>query len=59
MSKSNSIPDAARFKRSLKGLRLYRERRGLWHVQNPARPDETLFCGTIREIEKALKLTKA
>jgi hypothetical protein len=37
----------------INGSRVYREARGVNHIQHPARPNEAQFTGSIREIEKA------
>ena len=36
------------------GVRVYREKRGLNHLQHPVRPNDASFTGTIRECEKAM-----
>lgn len=35
------------------GERIYRERRGVNHIQDPARPNLASYTGTIKEIERA------
>lgn len=36
------------------GHYLWREARGLWHIQNPSRSERILFSGTLRECESVL-----
>lgn len=49
--------DNSTFRGMCDGRRIYRERRGVWHVQKVNRPGEAEFTGTLREIERALKTT--
>lgn len=44
---------ASKFIGMINGQRIYRERRGVNHIQHPVRPNDAQFTGTIRELEAA------
>jgi len=41
----------------INGSRVYRVRRGHFQIQNPTRPNQSCFDGTLREINRAEKST--
>lgn len=45
----------SKLKGLIQGRRIYREKRGLWHIQDIKNPSKAMFSGTLREIERGLK----
>lgn len=39
----------------INGIRIYKERRGLYHAQKSNRPGQAFYSGNLRDIQSALK----